>query len=86
MDVGHGCYISDKWIPIGLPTGIYDVEGNHLETSNKVRLNGCGSKYAFVGKSMQDKFGLYFGSEHGSVLWYLDEETIQKHKVRLCEE
>ncbi|ALS22227.1 hypothetical protein [Paenibacillus naphthalenovorans] len=83
MDVGKGCVISDKWIPKGLDTNLSDINGNALKTSDKVHLNGCTSKYAIIGKGMNDKYMLYFGSEHGSVGWYLTEETIIKHKVKL---
>lgn len=86
MDVGGGCTISDKWIPVGISTGMIDVEDNVLNTADRVQLNGCTSKYAIVGKSMECKFALYFGVENVSVMWYLDKETIEKHKVRLVKE
>ncbi|RXZ78111.1 hypothetical protein EBB07_29085 [Paenibacillaceae bacterium] len=83
MDVGKGCTISDKWIPKGLKTGLKDINGIALKTADKVRLNGCTSRYAFVGFSMEYKLMLFFGSEHGSVGWHLDDKTITKHKIRV---
>lgn len=51
MNVGKNCYIDDKWIPTGLFTGLYDIEGNEIYTSNKISVCGCSSETAIVGKN-----------------------------------
>lgn len=83
MDVGKGCIISYKWIPIGVNTDLEDIDGFGLKTGDKIQLNGCTSRYAIVGRSMDESFMLYFGSDNGSVGWHLTKETIGKHKVKL---
>lgn len=85
MDVGKGCIISDKWIPIGLSTELGDINGNSLKTGDRVLLNGCTSRYAIIGIGIDGRFMLYFGSDNGSIGWYLTQETIDEHKVRLVE-
>lgn len=82
MDIGYGCHISDRWIPKGIFTGLLDIEGNRIYTSDWVSLCGCTSKKAIVGKN-DTGFRLYFGNLNGSVGWDLDYETILKHKIRV---
>jgi hypothetical protein len=84
MHVGHNCYIDDKWIPKDKPTGFKDINGVEIRTSMTVKLRGCGSNTAIVGV-WDGKFRLYFGSENGSVGWYLDEATIQGHHIEVVQ-
>lgn len=83
MDVGKGCIVSDEWIPNGINTSLEDVHGISIKTADRVKLNGCTSRYAIVGNSMEGEFMLYFGSDNGSVGWYLNERVIAKHKVKV---
>lgn len=82
MNVGKNCYIDDKWIPTGLFTGLYDIEGKEIYTSNKISVCGCSSETAIVGKT-DSGFKLFFGSDNGSVQWDLDEKTIKEHRIRV---
>ena len=87
MDVGKGCIISDKWIPKGKSTGLTDINGNEIKTSNIVQLNGCSSSYAIVGLNTDNQtLMLFFGSERGSVGWHLNQERVNKNKVRIIKE
>ncbi|WP_090739359.1 hypothetical protein [Paenibacillus sp. Mc5Re-14] len=86
MDVGRGCLISDKWIPKGIYTGVEDLNGKSIMTSDKITLTGCSSRFAYVGKDMDGLFVLYFGSNSGSVAWDLNEKVVQKNKVRVVEQ
>lgn len=83
MDIGEGCYISDKWIPKGVSTGFLDVNGKEIKTSDWVSLCGCTSKKAIIGRD-ENCFRLYFGSPNGSVGWDLTEEVINKNKIMVC--
>ncbi len=85
MNVGRGCIISDKWIPKNISTGILDINGKIIMTANKVQLSGCTSEFAIVGRNMSDNFVMYFGSDNGSVSWYLTQENANKHKVRVLQ-
>lgn len=82
MDVGHGCVISDRWIPKNISTSLIDINGTVIKTSNKIKLNGCTSSEAIVGKTANG-FVLFFGSENGSVQWYLNAETIKEHSIEV---
>jgi len=82
IDVGNNCYISEEWIPKGVNTQLKDVNGVALKTADRVRLNGCTSEYAIVGRDMTGKFVLYFGGRYGSVSWGLSEEMIARYKIR----
>lgn len=84
MDVGHGCIINDRWIPRGMDTGLIDINGKSIKTANKVKLNGCSSTTAIVGKN-ETRFMLYFGSENGSVGWFLNEKSIKQHSIKVIE-
>lgn len=86
MDVGMNCIISDEWLPPGLPTGIFDVNGKELKTRSKVSLRGCTSRFAYVGKSLGDEFVLYFGSKDGSTSWDLTQEVATSKHLVLCED
>lgn len=35
INVGHDCYIDSKWIPNNISTGLYDINGVEIKTSNK---------------------------------------------------
>lgn len=82
MDIGDGCYISDRWVPKRIFTGFLDIEGKEIYTSDCVSLCGCTSKKAIIGRN-ENCFRLYFGSSNGSVGWDLNRETILKHNIRL---
>lgn len=82
MDVGHNCFISDKWIPKGLSTNLFDINGQEIKTSDTVCLDGCTSTKAIVGKT-DEGFMLFFGSDNGSVGWHLNIKTIKNNKVRV---
>lgn len=82
MNVGYDCYISDRWIPKGIFTGLLDIEGNKIYTADWVSLCGCTSKKAIIGKN-DIGFRLYFGSLDGSIGWNLDEKTIKEHRIKV---
>lgn len=85
MDVGGGCTISDKWILKDIPTGLLDINGKEIKTSNVVKLNGCRSSRAVVGKTEEGKFALYFGVEGVSVRWWLDDKSIKQHSIQVIQ-
>ncbi|HFD2052200.1 hypothetical protein QTH47_13185 [Clostridium perfringens] len=85
INIGHDCYIDSRWIPENIPTGLYDINGIEIKTSNKIKLNGCTSTIAIIGKS-EEEFMIYFGSKNGSVGWNLDNKTIIEHSIRVCNE
>lgn len=85
MNVGKGCYIADKWIPKGVSTGLCDIEGSIIFTSDRVEIRGCTSSVGVIGKSDLG-FRIFFGSDSGSVEWDLDEETINRHKIKVIKE
>lgn len=82
VNVGHDCYIDSRWIPENIPTGLYDINGIEIKTSNKIKLNGCSSTTAIIGKS-EKGFRIYFGSNNGSIGWDLDDKTIIEHSIRV---
>lgn len=84
INVGCDCYIDSKWIPNNILTGLYDINGVEIKTSNKIKLNGCTSTIAIIGKS-EEGFMIYFGSKNGSIGWNLDNKTIMKHSIRILE-
>ena len=84
MHVGNDCYIDDKWIPKNIKTGLLDIKGKEIITSNKVTLNGCTSSEAIVGKTKRG-FELFFGSKNGSVSWVLDDEIIKECDICVIE-
>lgn len=86
IDVGCGCTISAKWIPNDMRTNVRDINGNELMTSDKVKLNGCTSRFAYVGIDMSERFVLFFGSKNGSVSWNLNPDVVMKHKVEVVKE
>lgn len=84
MDVGNGAIISDKWIPVGVSTGLHYKNGVEVKTADKVKLNGCGAKYAFVGRDSRGVLMLFMGRDDGvSIGWELDQELIDEKDVRL---
>ena len=85
MDVGNGWSISDQWVPVGLNTGVEDKDGVLLQTSDKVQLSGCKSRFAYVGMNERNKFVLYFGGASGAVAWNLNGEIVSRHNVKLVE-
>ena len=80
MHVGNGCYIADDWILENVLTGLYDINGKEIKTSNKVNLWGCTSDNAIVGLC-DSGFVLFFGSKNGSVMWHLNEKMIKEHHI-----
>ncbi|NGU31101.1 hypothetical protein G6Z34_13500 [Clostridium perfringens] len=84
VNVGYDCYIDSRWIPNNTLTGLYDINGVEIKTSNKIKLNGCTSTIAIIGKS-EEGFMIYFGSKNGSVGWSLDNKTIMEHSIRVLE-
>lgn len=85
MGVGKGCTIEDKWIPKGIDTNVLDINGRAVRTADKVKLNGCTSGYAIVGRDMFGGFVLYFGSDNGSVSWDLTQELVEKRKIKVVQ-
>lgn len=85
MDIGNNCRIDDKWIPKNVSTGMFDIKGKEIKTSNKITLNGCTSREAIVGKT-EKEFVLFFGLDIGSCMWQLDTELINKHKVQVMQD
>lgn len=81
MDIGNGYSVSDEWVPKGIPTCVLDVNGKIIVTADKVKLNGCTSKTAIVGKDMYGKFVLFFGGRNASVSWNLTQGISDEHKV-----
>ena len=82
MDVGCECVISDKWIPKNISTGLLDIDGREIKTSDKISLNGCTSSTAIVGKTERG-FVLFFGSKNGSCEWRLSNKTINEHSIQV---
>jgi hypothetical protein len=85
MDIGNGYTLSEHRIPVGLATGIEDKEGTLLETSDKVQLSGCKSRFAYVGINERNQFVMYFGGASGPVAWNLNSEIVSRHSVKLVE-
>jgi len=85
MYVGEKCHISDKWIPKNILTGLYDINGKEIETSNIVKLRGCTSDNAIIGLC-DSGFVIFFGSKNGSVMWHLDKKLIVEHHVEVQSE
>lgn len=84
VNIGCDCYIDGRWIPENVSTGLYDINGVEIKTSNKIKLNGCSARTAIIGKA-EERFWIYFGSKNGSVGWDLDNETIIEHSIRVLE-
>lgn len=85
MDIGYGHKISDKWVPKDIPAGLKDINNIEIRTSNKVSVSGCKSTTAIVGKTDDEGFVLFFGTEDASVMWHLNEETINKHNISIID-
>lgn len=82
MNVGCDCIISDKFFKSKEFTGYLDICGNKIYVSNKVKITGCSSSEAIVGK-IDNSFYIFFGSDIGSIQWNLDEDTIKNHKLKV---
>lgn len=82
IHIGCNCYVDSKWIPKRIPTGLYDINGVEIKTSDTITLTGCSSKTAIIGKT-PEKIWIYFGSINGSIGWWLDERTIKNHNIKV---
>lgn len=82
MHVGCGHSIDNKWIPENISTGLTDIHGVELKTSNHVKLRGCRSDTAIVGQD-EKGFVLFFGTDNGSCMWHLNTDTIKEHHIEL---
>ncbi|MBB6622047.1 hypothetical protein H7E67_01260 [Clostridium gasigenes] len=82
MNIGHDCFIDDRWIPDSEPTGLIDGNGVEIKTRDKVTLAGCRTSTAIVGKTDRG-FQLFIGSENGSCGWILDEKVVKEHHIEV---
>lgn len=83
MNVGNGQLISNKWIPKGVDTGLVDINNIGIKTRDIVSVCGCMQKYAVVGKDMNGRFCIFFGTKEHSVEWFLDQEEVNRHKIKV---
>lgn len=82
MDIGCSCVVSDRFFKNKEFTGYLDIYGNKIYVSDKVKLRGCTSEVALIGKT-DNGFKLFFGSTNGSVQWHLNNNTIISHKIQV---
>lgn len=83
IDIGFGCKINEKLIPKDQPTGLRDITGKEIRTGQTIKLNGCTSRTAIVGRVSSNKVSIFFGSDNGSVSWDLNETMIKNHSMRV---